>query len=229
MAVADVAKKEIRWDEQGLFRRLPEKALEKLKASAQKASYPKGAVLFREGEPAEKLFIIVSGWVQIVRRVVNSQALTLDLVTPRDPCCGLSACTGGRYMATAVAGTPVTAAILPSSVLKSLMEEHAGMASQVARLINTRYRHIAWAYSYAFAPVTRRIAAALLRFSEDFGRTLPLMRREVAALAGTTVETSIRVTRRMEKAGWVRMRRGRIEILLPEALEQEAHPEEAAG
>ena len=211
------------WVQQEPFSCLPESAKHHLMRDAHLQRYPVGAVLFREGEPAKKLYLIQSGWVQLTKKIPGARTpLTLDLVTPKDGLCGLTAFIGGCYMATAVAVTPVNAVLLPASALQPLIQRHAELAAEIAQLLGRRYRHTVRAYANAFAPVEQRIAAALLRLREDFGSSLPVTRREVAEMTGTAVETAIRITRQMERQGILEMSRRQIVLLRPEMLAQKA-------
>jgi len=67
-------------------------------------------------------------------------------------------------------------------------------------------------------PVEKRVAATLLSLQRKFGKIIPLTRQEVAELAGTTVETTIRTISRFKKEGWIRSTRGKIELLNPQRL-----------
>lgn len=58
--------------------------------------------------------------------------------------------------------------------------------------------------------VEKRILHVLKELVEEFGTTIPLTRREVAEMVGTTVETSIRTFSRFEDEGLVATSRGRI-------------------
>jgi CRP-like cAMP-binding protein len=60
--------------------------------------------------------------------------------------------------------------------------------------------------------VARRIARVLVELAEKNGPTLQFTRREIAALAGTTVETTIRVTGAFMRKNWISSTRGRIVI-----------------
>ncbi len=123
-------------------------------------------------------------------------------------------------MATATAASPVVAVKLPAKILQSLMQDHSQLAVSVARLLQLRYHHTVETCTIAFAPVEQRILSVLSRLHEDFGTVLPVTRREVAELAGTTVETAIRITRQMQRQGILRMRRGQITLLELAVLER---------
>lgn len=206
------------WHRQEPFIHLSKRDLSELKPTAEPHRYPHGTLLFQEGEPAEALWVIQQGWVRLVKRTTDSKSLTLDLVTPKDRLCGLSAFSGQNYLASAVAVTPIEAVRLPAPALRRLLESNAPFVSCVMRTFSHRFHHMAQAYATAFAPVEQRIAAVLLRLQEDFGITLPVTRREIAELTGTTVETAIRVTSRMRRENLIRMSRGQITLMDLKAL-----------
>jgi CRP-like cAMP-binding protein len=58
--------------------------------------------------------------------------------------------------------------------------------------------------------VEKRILHVLADMVLEFGNTIPLTRREIAEMAGTTVETSIRTFSKLEGEGLVSTSRGRI-------------------
>ncbi len=206
------------WSQTEPFVHLSDSKLKELNRSAQLCHYPKGAVLFREGDPADSLWVLQQGWVRLVKQTANGKILTLDLVTPKDGVCGLSAFSDKRYAATAVAAPPVEAVRLPAPALRELLKSHPQFAACVSGILSQRLHHISAAYADAYAPVEQRIASVLLRLKDDFGAHLPITRRELAELAGTTVESAIRVTRRMQEEGILRISRGRVSVLTPRAL-----------
>ncbi len=206
------------WTAQEPFRRLPMPVHRWLESVSEEKRLREGEVLFREGEPAGHLWIVRSGWVRLVRQVTDGQQLTVDIVTPKERFCGLTAFISGRYMSTAVAAGPVTVVAIPAKALSLLMQEHVELASYVAKQFDERYQHMVAVYTTAFCPVQQRLAAVLIRLKRAFGSVLPVTRREVAEMGGTTVETAIRVTRQMQKEGILQVSRGRIAILHPSLL-----------
>ena len=183
---------------------------------------PKGAVLFREGNPSDTLWVLESGWVRLVRQTARNKTLMLDVVTPRNGVFGLSAFSGGPYVANAVAASPITIVQISTDVVRSLLKAHPRFAASAVGIFGRRFHHMATAYATAFAPVEQRIAAVLLRLQESFGDTLPLTRREIAELTGTTVETAIRVTTRWRRHGLLHMSRGCIVLQRPDVLGEKA-------
>jgi CRP/FNR family transcriptional regulator len=68
--------------------------------------------------------------------------------------------------------------------------------------------------------VEKRTLHVLLSLVEEFGNTIPLTRKEIAEMVGTTVETSIRTFSRLEEEGLVSTSRGRIVIKDVKELEE---------
>ena len=195
------------------FDQLPDLALPVLASAAEPVHYPKRGMLFREDESSEYLWVLQEGRVHLTVRPAESRVITLDVVTPWDGVFGLSAFSGGPYVATAVAATPVTALRIPAGGIRTLLQSHPRFSAAVTQLFNRRFHHIVAAYTIAFAPVDQRIASVLIRLEGEFGATLPLTRREIAELAGTTVETAIRVTNRWQREHLLRLHRGQVVLV----------------
>lgn len=208
------------WHQAEPFVHLPSAVRDELAQAADIRRVPKGTLLFREGESADHLWILQEGWVQLVRHVTADRFLTLDLATPKDGVFGLSAFGAPAYVSSAVSATSIVAVQLPAKIVRKLLVEHAAFAASAVKIFSHRLNHVAAAYATAFAPVEIRIASVLLRLEEDFGHTLPVTRKQVAELAGTTVETAIRVTNRMRRDRLLLMRRGQIALVSPHGLAQ---------
>ena len=69
-------------------------------------------------------------------------------------------------------------------------------------------------------PVRERIVAVLLNLAKKFGSTIPLTCREIAEMAGTTVETTIRIFSEFKKDRLIRAARSRITLADPARLQQ---------
>ena len=61
--------------------------------------------------------------------------------------------------------------------------------------------------------VEQRIAGILIMLSSKFGPELPFTRQEIADMAGTTIETTIRTMTRFKENGIIKSTRGRITVL----------------
>jgi CRP/FNR family transcriptional regulator len=181
--------------------------------------FRKGEALFIEGQPAETVWLIKRGWVYLVKRTPQGAPVTIFTVTPEEVLCGFSAVSGQRaYYASAIAATDTTAIRVPRSAFSDVLKSEPEFAVAVLAIYHTRMRHMADAISLAPAPVEQRLAHTLLRLKASFGKVIPVTHKELARMAGTRLETSIRAVARMKRQGWLRSSRGQITILAPDPL-----------
>ena len=202
-----------------LFRYLPVAVLQRVGEVSDVRRFPKGEALFEEGRPARTVWLIQRGWVHLVKRTPQGTPATIFTVTPEDVLCGFSAVVGrAAYYASAIAATETTAVRVPQETFAQLLKRQPGFAQDVLALYHTRMQHLAQAVSLAQAPVEQRVAFALLRLRSAFGNTLPITHHELARMAGTRWETSIRTLSSMKRRGWITSSRGKVTVLLPHHL-----------
>lgn len=213
-----------------LFRTVPARELQAVGAAAELRRFRKGEALFTEGQPAAFVWIVKRGWVYLVKRTPHGGLATIFAMTPDEAICGVSAFDHSTYSAGAVAATDTQAIQIPAAVFAGLLERHPKFSRQVLLTCCHRMRHMAEAISIAQAPVEQRLAHVLLRLRTTFGNTLPVTHKELARMAGTRLETSIRTISRMKRRGWIASSRGRITLLAPQGLRtllRAAHRSEA--
>ena len=191
---------------------LPFEELEQAQKLLTERRCAKGEWVFREGDPATTLWIIVEGWVHLVRRSCAGRQVTIFTMTPSDALCGLSACEQGVYTAGALVATPCRLVGLSGKYVAALIERYPAFAREILTLERTRIRHMAEAMTRAHDPAACRIAGMLLRLADQFGSTVPVTHRELAQMAGTTLETSIRTTSRFRQQHLVTTQRGKITV-----------------
>ncbi|HAM40140.1 MAG TPA: hypothetical protein DCP69_02070 [Candidatus Omnitrophica bacterium] len=93
------------------------------------------------------------------------------------------------------------------------MAKKPGFSEQVLAIYHARMRRMAETICLGQAPVAQRLAYALLRLKASFGETVPITHQELARMAGTRWETSIRAIAEMKRHGWLRSTRGKITIV----------------
>lgn len=198
-----------------VFQSLSATLLGQVEAASQREQYERGAVLFRQGERAEFIWIVMEGWVHLVRTPTphnGSHAVVVFTVTPDEALCGISAIDASAYNLSAIAATDCHVIRIPSEVFNKALQREPAFASNVVRLCVRRLQHIAQQYGSMAEPVSHRIIRALLRLQAQFGSTLPVTHRELAQMAWTTTESAIRVVRRLKQQGHVTGRRGELRI-----------------
>ena len=206
-----------------LFRCLSAQGRSRLLAQARIQEYARGAVIFSQQERAEAIWVVLEGWVHLVRSHAptgDSSGTVLLTITPREALCGLSALDSGIYNLSAVAGTACRVVRIVRQAFEVACRREPEFAHQALRLCARRMEWMARQYGAMAEPVSRRIVRAILRLQEQFGDTLPMTHRELAQMSWTTTESAIRVVRRLKERGYVDGSRGRLMIRRSAPLEQ---------
>ncbi len=202
-----------------IFRPLPLTVLKELAGACEPRHLSKGQVVFEEGRPAHDVWVVRAGWVSLVKRTPKGDLATIFVMTPDEVVCGVSAFEHGAYSSSAVCATTCEILKIPAAVFGDLLDRYPKFAKAVLLSCCQRIRHMAQAISLAQAPVQQRLAYTLLRLKSTFGPTIPVTHHELARMAGTRWETSIRTLAAMKRRGWLHATRGKIVLLAPQHLQ----------
>jgi CRP-like cAMP-binding protein len=201
-----------------IFKGLPAAILQDLEGRMVERRFPKGGSIFLEGDRASSVWFVKEGHVKAAASAVSGRCQTLCMVG-KGHMFGSCCCFGAEeYPCHAVAETDVTVVSLPMGDFLSLLDRHPGIGSALVKEISQRLRHTKDSQTFEQESVERRILHALVDLVAEFGNTLPLTKREVAEMVGTTVESSIRTFSRFEEEGLVATTRGRITVKSLEAV-----------
>ena len=205
-----------------LFQHLSTSRLNRMRSGAILERYERGAALFRQGERAEAMWIVLDGWVHLVRSPDHQgkHAVVLFTITPREALCGISALGSGTYTLSAVAGTTCEVVRIAGELFDDALRAEPQFAYHALQLCTRRIQNIAQQYGAMAESVSHRVIRAILRLRQQFGPTLPITHRELAQMSWTTTESAIRVVRRLKREGYVEGTRGQLVIHRSKALEQ---------
>lgn len=169
-------------------------------------------VLFHEGEPPHRLFVVLAGFVKQIKHAEDGRDVILHIAMAGDLVGGVAAFGRRPHPFTAQAMTPCEVLAVAGADFARIMERHPSVARRTiddlsVRLIDAHEN----LKSLAVERVEQRVARHLLRLAAQAGRTVPagiaievpLTRQDVADMAGTTVETAIRVLSRWRRDGLV--------------------------
>ena len=196
-----------------LFQMLSEAELKRVEEAATERFFSPGEVIFREGEKARHVWIVKKGWVRLVKQNGLKRQRTVFVLTPEEIFCGISAFDHSAYSATGVAATDSVLIQIPMEIFDELLDGSTVFAREILAICCKRIRHMAESFCLSQAPVETRILHVLRHLQKEFGPTLPFTHREIAEMAGTTIETSIRTLGRLKKKNWIRSSRGEIVLL----------------
>jgi len=203
-----------------LFRGLSEKERASLGDQCTLLEFDKKKPIFREGDAAETIWFILSGWVRIVKRSPQGRLVTVFIVTPQESILGVSTLGATTYSATAIPATHVEAIGIPKDVFVDFLNHYPVFAKSIIDICCQRIREMVLSYTIAYDNVEQRITHVILRLSRSFGNTLPFTHKEISEMGGTALETSIRVISKMRQKGWLSVQRGQISILELAELEK---------
>jgi CRP-like cAMP-binding protein len=201
-----------------LFKRLSPAERQRLASASREKRYAKGETVFRAGEPAEAVCIVKEGRVHLMKFLETGQASTTCVMTPGEVFCCLPALDRKPYPVDAVAASDSIVVRIPTSVFHELLQRNPVFLQDSLCLFCDRLRDVEHKSCMIYDSVERRLAQALLTLSKKFGTTIPLTKHELAELANTTVETTIRVLSQLKKQGIIRSSRGSTTIAKPEKL-----------
>lgn len=187
-----------------MFRGLGEQDQQRLIALATLRDYARGDYLWREGDPADQLTVIVHGRVKIVRHAAAGDVI-LELFGEGEPVGAIAVYNYMPYPASAICLEPTSLVCVPRRDYFELLDRHPEFARAIIRELTklsiALTRKIG---EMRGARVEERIARLFATLAERMGVEtkegveirLQLSRQEIADLVGTTIETAIRVMSR---------------------------------
>jgi CRP/FNR family transcriptional regulator len=195
-----------------LFRVLAPERLARLRPLLRECCIERQRVLYFEGAPAERLWVVRAGEMRLYKSSPTGQIATLDVLGPGEIFGALSALADEVYPASAEAVSDCVLWWMPRETFLRLLHEDPRVSLEVLAIVSRRLREAHERLrSFAYDPAPARLARALMR-AATHGEA-HVTRRALAEAAGTTVETAIRVLRRFERAGLVRGKVGHVTIL----------------
>jgi CRP/FNR family transcriptional regulator len=191
-----------------------------LKASATRIVLPQGATVFRPGDAATQFPVVISGSIRVEKITSTGREIVLYRVSPHETCilsiAGLL--TGEEYAAEAIAETDVVAYALRPTAFERMMGESSKFRAFVFSGYSQRIASLmARIEDIVCTRIDVRLAERLLAFGKTEGH-IETTQHALAADLGTAREVVGRALRNFERAGWVSLSRGAVEIVDAAAL-----------
>jgi CRP-like cAMP-binding protein len=111
-----------------LFRGLSPEMSQTLIGKAIPRVYEKGAMLFRQGEPASAFFIILDGWVKIYRTTADGLEVVLHVYKQGESFAEAAMFLGGRYPASAETVAPARLLRIEGEGFRARIKERPELA-----------------------------------------------------------------------------------------------------
>ncbi|MCC6686331.1 MAG: Crp/Fnr family transcriptional regulator [Fimbriimonadaceae bacterium] len=189
----------------------------------------RGEVIWLAGAPSQNLAVVGTGFVKMTRHTPHGTEVALELLGPGQ-CFGLLVAIEGReYPLSAVAVTKTWYLKIPTRSFLEIYNSSSNLRDHILRTLGPRLRRAQDMMArMSMGRMEQRLAAVLLILMDSYGQpqklgtriVVPLTRQDLAEMAGTTVETAIRIMSKMQKEGIVKTDRQMITVLDPASLSE---------
>ena len=198
---------------QGFWALLTDEEQTDLSGLGRASTYPPGAVICVEGDPATHVFVLVDGLAKVVTVTADGHELTLALRGNGDLVGELAGETTGHRNATMRAIGTVRALIVPYDVFSSFLDAHPGAGKAYRHVVTHRWNDAdSMLRSHPVTNGAHRLAVVLLdlatRYGSEAGQevhiAVPLSQEELASLAGASRATVTRALSNWRRRGIIR-------------------------
>lgn len=209
------------------FSTLTRKELKEIACFFLTEKFKKKQLIFSEGDPSEWLYFVNSGKVKITKISQEGKEIILEIISAPDFFGGIAAVRGFPYPANAVAMEDTEVLKVSRRNLMTIMDRFPNLMFSMATNVGDRIKGShEMLKSIALEKVESRIASLLIKLADKAGEkvgegiiiNMNLTKQDIAEMVGTTVETSIRTTSKLAKAGILASKAGKIIIRDPERL-----------
>jgi CRP-like cAMP-binding protein len=169
--------------------------------------FSKGETIYRQGESSTMLRVVVAGNVKLISHTLEGEGVLLDMLKPGDFFGNPAAGSHDVYNETAETQTSACILSIRLSDFREVMNRFPSVAMSVLNITINRLKESRQRIQHlSTLPVTKRIAHILVTLAERFGEEnrhglliqLPLSRKDLADMAGTSAETTSRIMSRFQ-------------------------------
>jgi CRP-like cAMP-binding protein len=209
-----------------LFAELSGPELDQVASVAIPRSFPKGVRVFHEGDSSDACYIVRAGDLRVTREHPDGRAIALATLGPGDFFGELAMLDGGTRSASVETLSDSQLLALPASDVRRVIAAHGDIAAKLIVAITRRLRETNERVArQSFQTVPSRVAGVLAQLIAEEaipdgrqGVTVRMTQADLAQLAGTSRESVSRFLATLERAGVVRVGRGRVTVIEPRRL-----------
>lgn len=178
-----------------IFKSLTGSEMDQLHGAMQKREYKKGTFIFQEGETSDTLFIVNKGLIKISKVSDEGREQIIRILFPGDFLGQFSLLQDKKHYANAEVLETTEVCVIHKKDFKALMEQNPEMTYRFLIAISERLQQAdEWMGDISLLEVERRLAKILLLFQQKNNPNiktfdLPVSKKDLAALIGTTPET----------------------------------------
>lgn len=193
-----------------LFAGVASDGLQKIHAAALADTVHKQKLVFRQGGKAERIFVLVKGCIRIVQTSRGGDQIIARFITPGELFGTLPIFTNGIFSADAIAVESSETLSWSKTELIALAGQYPCIALNLIRIIGEQLTEVQCRLcELTTKTAEQRIAHALIRLGSKAGQSvgdltailIPVRRKDLAEISGTTLHTASRTLAAWEKAG----------------------------
>lgn len=199
-----------------LFAGLTDGDLDALQAIGRVREYPRGDLLFSEGEIAEGFYIVVSGKVKVYKLSAEGKERILHIIQPGGTFAEAAIFGDGLYPAYAETLQTSNLLFLPKAEFLDLLKNNSQVAVNMIAGLSRFLRQFAnQIEDLTFKDVPSRLARYLLNLSKGVKPVfdLPISKSQLASNLGTVSETLSRTLRKMSDDDLINVSGKTVQIL----------------
>ena len=181
---------------------------------------PAKATAFHQGDACSNYLLILSGSIKVLTRAENGREIVLYRLGDGDSCVLTTSCLFGnaRYPAEGISETDVIALAIPADKFHQAIQQSKSFREFVFGSFSSHLGSlISLVEEVAFGKLDIRLARHLLKCCSD-ENTLETTHQQLATELGSAREVISRQLKDFESRGWLKLRRGSVEILDKQAL-----------
>jgi CRP/FNR family cyclic AMP-dependent transcriptional regulator len=212
-----------------LFSEIGDEELAMLAEKAEKLQLKKDDIIFTEGEPASKIFVVKNGRVKLYKLSEDGKELILGFLTGDNVIGEDSVFNGENYSMSAIAIDECCVTVFTREAIEEVIMQSPGIALKIienlSRKLNLYTEQVG---ELAFRDAKGRLAGALMRLADEHGSLsregvtigLSLTHEELASLVNVSRTTVTNLLLDLRDEGLIRIKNRRIVLLDQFALKQ---------
>lgn len=210
-----------------LFRDLGRKETEEILRAAAWRQIEAGEYFFLQGDPAERVYLLVEGRVRLLQVTQDGQQIVFKVAAPWNLMAVVALVQGTSYPVSAQAVENSRALSWPRDYLNGFAQKSPALAFGVMELMAASVQEFQDKLrEQATERVERRLARTILRLANQTGKKIPegvlidmpLSRQDLAEMTGATLYTISRILSQWENQELVISGRERLVIRWPHGV-----------